>query len=132
MMKEALPNFSQTSERDRLLLELGKPQPPVDIVRGVCASLPGDPAWKRRVHSLMQEIVHPDIISWMDDDTGADDNKFVTRALDDFQDRFERFVYHLWAWKVLIVFQTSSGLLVDGTFNISSEDSEITMPACTV
>ncbi|KAJ7581045.1 hypothetical protein C8J56DRAFT_793738 [Mycena floridula] len=46
--------------------------------------------WPQQFHSLIEKIVKPDPISWMDDDQGLPPAVYVRRAFDDIATRFER------------------------------------------
>lgn len=48
------------------------------------------PRWKRDVWKVVQAIIEPDDVDWMDDDEEMDDMKFIERALSDIENRFER------------------------------------------
>jgi hypothetical protein len=52
----------------------------------------GKVQWMSRVRVLVEKIIAPDSVDWMDDDTSMSRNSYMTRALSDIQNRFERFV----------------------------------------
>ena len=48
--------------------------------------------WMSRVRVLVERIIAPDSVDWMDDDTSMSRNSYMTRALSDIRRRFERSV----------------------------------------
>jgi len=53
--------------------------------------------WMSRVRALVERIIAPDSVDWMEDDTSMSRNSYMTRALSDIRSRYERFVlcvYH--------------------------------------
>jgi len=48
--------------------------------------------WMSRVRGLVERIIAPDSVDWMEDDTSMSRNSFMTRALSDIRSRYERFV----------------------------------------
>ena len=57
----------------------------------------GKALWMSQVRALVEKIIVPDSINWMEDDTSMSKNSYITRALSDIRNRFERFVcctYH--------------------------------------
>jgi len=53
--------------------------------------------WMSRVRVLVERIIAPDSVDWMEDDTSISRNSYISRALSDIRRRFERFVlstYH--------------------------------------
>jgi hypothetical protein len=57
----------------------------------------GKVQWMSRVRSVVEGIIAPDSVDWMEDDTSMSRNSYITRALSDIDSRFERFVlciYH--------------------------------------
>lgn len=48
--------------------------------------------WMSSVRESVERIIAPDSVDWMEDDTSMSRNSYVTRALSDIRDRFERFV----------------------------------------
>lgn len=52
----------------------------------------GKVQWMSRVRTLVERIIAPDPVDWMEDDTSMSRNSYVTRALSDIRSRFERFV----------------------------------------
>lgn len=57
-------------------------------------SLPENPAiqYRRDVRNIVQRIVQPEDLNWMDDDEGITDEQFAERAVGDIRHRFERCV----------------------------------------
>ena len=51
----------------------------------------GKSQWMSRVRVLVERIIAPDSVVWMDD-TSMSRNSYMTRALSDIRNRFERFV----------------------------------------
>ena len=52
----------------------------------------GKVQWMSRVRALVERIIAPDSVDWMEDDTSMSRNSYMTRALSDIRNRFERFV----------------------------------------
>jgi hypothetical protein len=52
----------------------------------------GKAQWMSRVRVSVERIIAPDSVDWMDDDTSMSRNSYMTRALSDIRNRFERFV----------------------------------------
>jgi len=52
----------------------------------------GKVQWMSRVRLLVERIIAPDSVDWMEDDTSMSRNSYVTRALSDIRSRFEKFV----------------------------------------
>jgi hypothetical protein len=52
----------------------------------------GKAIWMSHVRALVEKIIMPDSVDWMDDDTSMSKNSYITRALSDIRNRFERFV----------------------------------------
>jgi len=48
--------------------------------------------WMSRVRVLVERIIAPDSVGWMEDDTSMSRNSYISRALSDIRTRFERFV----------------------------------------
>ena len=48
--------------------------------------------WMSRVRALVEGIIAPESVNWMEDDTSMSRNSYMTRALSDIRSRFERFV----------------------------------------
>lgn len=53
----------------------------------------GKVQWMSRVRVLVEKIIAPDSVDWMEDDASTSRNSYTTRALSDIQNRFERFVF---------------------------------------
>lgn len=57
----------------------------------------GKAQWMSRVRVLVERIIAPDSVDWMEDGTSMSRNSYMTRAISDINRRFERFVlcvYH--------------------------------------
>jgi len=52
----------------------------------------GKVQWMSRVRVLVERIIAPDSVDWMEDDTSMSRNSYISRALSDIRNRFERFV----------------------------------------
>ena len=52
----------------------------------------GKVQWMSRVRILVERIIAPDSVDWMEDDTSMSRGSYMTRALSDISRRFERFV----------------------------------------
>lgn len=50
----------------------------------------GEGQWKSRVRALVERIIAPDCVDWMEDDAKKD--RYANRALSYIRKRFERFV----------------------------------------
>jgi hypothetical protein len=46
--------------------------------------------WRSDVKTVLQEILVPDIVSWMDDDETLSNDEYTRRVLNDLRHRFER------------------------------------------
>ena len=75
----------------------------LEAIRGTARDAPdtkpvhGRVQWMSRVRALVEKIIAPDSVDWMEDDTSMSRNSYMTRALSDIRKRFERFVletYH--------------------------------------
>lgn len=70
----------------------------VEVIRRIVPEAPdvkpahGKAQWMSQVRSLVEKIVAPDSVDWMEDDTSMSRNSYTTRALSDVRSRFERFV----------------------------------------
>lgn len=71
----------------------------LEAIRSTAAEAPEvDPAhgkaqWMSRVRILVERIIAPDSVDWMEDDTSMSKNSYTTRALHDIHERFERFAF---------------------------------------
>lgn len=82
--------MKQGPERDELLLQLSQPPvviAPSDVNKGRLIMAPH--IWRQRVHALVEEIIHPDTLSWMDDDEGSTVPHLCKRSLYEIRIRFE-------------------------------------------
>lgn len=52
----------------------------------------GKVQWMSHVKALVEKIIAPDFVNWMEDDTSMSRSSYITRALSDIRSRFERFV----------------------------------------
>ncbi|KAH8096675.1 hypothetical protein BXZ70DRAFT_1032531, partial [Cristinia sonorae] len=50
--------------------------------------------WRTRIRTIVQAIVEPDEVAWMDDDETLSDMQYITRALTEVENRFDRPVYN--------------------------------------
>lgn len=54
-----------------------------------------DPSeWRRGLKDVVQSIIEPDDLNWMEDEEDLDDVQFVERALADIESRFERCAFN--------------------------------------
>lgn len=53
-------------------------------------------AWRRGIRTVVQAIIEPDDLAWMDDDESLSDAQYIARALSDIETRFDRFISLLW------------------------------------
>ena len=51
---------------------------------------PPQRTWRIRVRTIVQAIIEPDEISWMDDDESMSDTQYIARAFSEVENRFER------------------------------------------
>ena len=57
----------------------------------------GKVQWMSRVRVLVERVIAPDSVGWMEDDSSMSKSSYMTRALSDIRNRFERLVlckYH--------------------------------------
>lgn len=47
------------------------------------------PSWRSTVRDIVQAIIQPEELPWMEDDLARDDTQFISRALQEVQRRFE-------------------------------------------
>ena len=70
----------------------------LEAIRHIASEAPdvkpahGKVQWMSRVRVLVERIIAPDSVDWMEDDTSMSRNSYMTRALSDIRHRFERFV----------------------------------------
>ncbi|TCD67266.1 serine/threonine-protein kinase M1 [Steccherinum ochraceum] len=55
---------------------------------------PAPHPWRNRVRIIVQAIVEPDEISWMDDDESLSDSQYISRACNEVENRFDRPIYN--------------------------------------
>lgn len=55
----------------------------------------GKAQWMSHVRVLVEKIIAPDSVDWMEDDTSMSRNSYITRALSDIRSRFERSVLYI-------------------------------------
>ena len=74
----------------------------MEAIRGTTPETPdvtptrGEVRWKSRMRELVEKIIAPDSVDWMeDDDAITSRNSYIPRALSDIRNRFERFVSRL-------------------------------------
>jgi hypothetical protein len=71
----------------------------VEVIRRTAPEAPdvkpahGKVQWMSHVRALVEKIIAPDSVDWMEDDTSMSKNSYITRALSDIRSRFERFVH---------------------------------------
>jgi hypothetical protein len=46
--------------------------------------------WRRRIKSIVEGIISPDPITWMDDDDNISDNQYTKRVFDEIRSRFTK------------------------------------------
>jgi serine/threonine-protein kinase ATR len=51
--------------------------------------------WRREARNIVQVIVQPEDLDWMEDDEGISDLLFIERALNNIQSRFQRYPVEL-------------------------------------
>lgn len=49
-----------------------------------------DSGWRSRVKSIVQVLVEPDQLEWMEDDESLTDTQYISRALNEIEERFKR------------------------------------------
>lgn len=49
-----------------------------------------EPSWRIRVKSIVQSMIEPDEVSWMDGDESISDTQYATRACSEVENRFDR------------------------------------------
>lgn len=90
IIKEQIAGMQQSPERDALLQQISQPPSitsPPDVNRGRLLMAPH--VWRQRVHALVEEIIYPDTLSWMDDDEGSTVPHLCKRSLYEIRMRFE-------------------------------------------
>lgn len=70
----------------------------VGVIRRIVPKAPdvkpghGMALWMSHVRGMVEKIIAPDSVDWMEDDTSMSMERYITRALSDIHNRFERFV----------------------------------------
>lgn len=70
----------------------------VEVIRRATPEAPdvkpvhGKVQWMSHVRALVEKIISPESVDWMEDDTSMSRSSYITRALSDIRSRFERFV----------------------------------------
>lgn len=89
----------------------------------------GKVQWMSRVKVLVERIIAPDSVDWMEDDTSIPKNSYMTRALSDIQNRFERLVLCVFyqSQVVHILQQAAVSAPGAGAHGISERDRQLRM-----
>lgn len=70
----------------------------VEVIRRIALETPdikpghGKVQWMLHVRVLVEKIIAPDSVDWMEDDISMSRSSYITRALSDVRNRFERSV----------------------------------------
>ena len=100
-LKESIEQFPAGNDRDDLLrIITNSPQNSNSAVMTKAKSQKGrlviaPHIWRERVQNLVQELVTPDSLHWMDDDDGMSVAHNCRRSLQELQIRFEQRVHFL-------------------------------------
>ena len=102
-LRELVPEIPQ-ADRDVFLEELARYSG--DTVGSMVIASPNvsrlmhsPHAWRQRVYNLIQAIVEPEPLAWMDDDDAAFIPDLCHRSLDEIQLRFEQYVILTFIWR---------------------------------
>ncbi|KDR84098.1 hypothetical protein GALMADRAFT_219929 [Galerina marginata CBS 339.88] len=89
MLKRDIETLDKSSERDAFLDALSDFPAVSGSNRANGRLILAPHLWRQRLHDLIQEIVAPDSLSWMDDDAGSSVSHLCKRSLYEIQVRFE-------------------------------------------
>ncbi|KAI0797124.1 hypothetical protein C8Q75DRAFT_710778 [Abortiporus biennis] len=92
--------------------------------------------WRRTVRDLIETIIQPDEITWIDDDHNVTDGKYISRALSDVEGRYERPIHDPSATSRIAIARNfsrlSCAIVHDGTddcFSCIRKPAVATLPA---
>ena len=68
-------------------MEARKPQPGTQERQRI---QPEDIGWRSHVKSIVQALVEPDQVEWMEDDESSTDTQYISRALNEIEERFKK------------------------------------------